>query len=159
MLGRPNLYGFRERSGARDNRFPRWEAHVKRIPWTRQWALSPRSEGKQTLNGLQRKRRETGRNRSHAFASPSPGFAIVRKRPGLTTGSATRRPSPRRGRACPVGIREQGGTKVPALPPVRGCGLESEVKAPDSHATVDIGDVTLWPDRWQRSQMHASISP
>ena len=155
MLRRAEVYGFRDQPGAPDNRFPRREAHVKRIPWSSRKGTESSLEGKQTLNELQREQRETG---PQSFACLPKPVTNVRNRPPLSRLGGTPAQSASRQRA-PAGILERGGIKAPALPQVRGSRLESEERHSDSHATVDIGDVTLSPDRWQRSQMHASITP
>jgi hypothetical protein len=81
MLRRAEVYGFRDQPGARDNRFPRREAHVKRIPWSSRKGTESSLEGKQTLNELQREQRETG---PQSFACLPKPVTSVRNRPTLS---------------------------------------------------------------------------
>ena len=125
MLRRAEVYGFRDQPGAPDNRFPRREAHVKRIPWSSRKGTESSLEGKQTLNELQREQRETG---PQSFACLPKPVTNVRNRPTLSRLGGMPAQSASRQRA-PAGIPERGGIKAPHFASGEGIQIRKRGKA------------------------------
>src|SRR6185437_4483336 len=118
-----------------------------RIPSPPHWHRVPPQPVSGHLTRFRGSRERACCNRSQPAtgpARPAPRSAalVALPRPRPAQGAAPRPPA------------------IAALPQLRGCRLgKTGERRPGSHATLDIGDVTLWPDRWQRSQMRASITP